>query len=232
MGVLQLQGKAAAQSWSTREGERDGRGAFGYGAGMSESPQQITARERMPLAEFLAWEDAQPVRHERVGGHVWAMFGGTLNHNRIAGNVWAALRQRLHGKGCEAFAMDVRVVSPRGDVMYPDVVVACGERRGSDREISDPVIVVEVASPSTTVRDQGYKRWAYFGIPSLRHYVLLEQDRTVAEVATADGEGWRSVFLLDPAASWRLDALGFEIPLAEVFAGVEQAASGPAASEG
>lgn len=205
--------------------------AFAYDVPMSESAQQITSPERMPLAEFLAWEDAQPVRHERVGGHVWAMVGGTLNHNRIAGNVWAALRQRLHGKGCEAFAMDVRVVSPRGDVMYPDVVAACGERRGSDREISDSVIVVEVLSPSTAARDHGYKRWAYGTIPSLRNYVIIAQDADGAEVATADGETWRSVHLLDPNASLRLDALGLEIPLAEVFAGVDQAASGPATSE-
>lgn len=197
---------------------------------MTESAQQITP-ERMPLAEFLEWEAAQEVRHERVGGRVWAMVGGMLNHNRVALNLVGALRQRLRGKDCEAFAMDLRVVSPRGDVVYPDVVVACGERQGGDREISDPVVVVEVASPSTTVRDQGYKRWAYVGIPSLRHYVLLEQDRTVAEVATADDEGWRSVFVLDPAAVLRLDALGLEIPLTEVFAGVDLAGPEPAADE-
>lgn len=198
---------------------------------MTEPARRITAPEHMPLADFLEWEAAQEVRHERVGGRVWAMVGGTLNHNRIAGNVWAALRQRLHGKGCEAFAMDVRVVSPRGDVMYPDVVVACGERRGSDREISDPVIVVEVLSPSTAARDHGYKRWAYGTIPSLRNYVIIAQDGSGAEVSTAEGETWRSVHLLDPAAVLRLDALGLEIPLAEVFAGVDLAASDRAADE-
>jgi len=177
----------------------------------------------MSLEAFLAWEEAQPVRHERVGGHVWAMVGGSLNHNRIAGNVWSALRERLRGTGCEAFAMDVRVVSPGGDVMYPDVLVACGERRGTDREIRDPVVVVEVFSPSTAARDHGTRRWAYGTIPGLRHYVLIAQGRAGAEVATAEGETWRTVHLLDPGASLRLDALGPEIPLAEVFAGVEPA---------
>lgn len=179
------------------------------------------APERMSLSDFLAWEEAQPLRHERVGGSVWAMTGGTLAHNRIGLNVFSALRTRLAGSGCEAFAFDVRVVTPRGDVMYPDVVVACGERRDTDQEVSDPVVLVEVLSSSTAARDHGYKRWAYGMIPSLRHYVLISQEAAEAEVASPDGETWRSVVLRDAMASLRLDALGLEIPLAEVFAGVE-----------
>ena len=51
--------------------------------------------------------------------------------------------------------MAARVVTPRGDVMYPDVVIACGERRDSDTEIRDPVVVVEVLSGSTEERGPG-----------------------------------------------------------------------------
>ena len=175
---------------------------------------------RMPLAEFLAWEEAQAVRHERVGGAVVAMTGGTLDHNRVALNVYSALRRRLDGTNCEAFAIDARVVTPRGDVMYPDVVVACGERRGSDKEIGDPVVVIEILSESTAARDHGAKRWAYATIPALRHYVLIAQDRAEAEVAARDGEVGRSVFLRDPGAGLRLEALGLEIGLTEVLAGI------------
>jgi len=187
------------------------------------------APERMSLSDFLAWEEAQTLRHERVGGSVWAMTGGTLAHNSVALNVAFALRQRLAGTECRVFAMDVRVVTPRGDVMYPDVVVCCGERRDTDREVSDPVVVVEVLSPSTAERDDSAKRWAYGTIPSLKHYVLIAQNRAEAEVSTADGEAWRSVILRDATASLRLDALGLEIPLTEVFAGVDLAGDRPEA---
>jgi Uma2 family endonuclease len=173
--------------------------------------------ERMSLSDFLAWEEAQPLRHERVGGQVRAMTGGTLGHNRIGLNVYSALRARLAGSGCEAFALDVRVVTPGGDVMYPDVVVACGERRNTERQLADPVVLVEVLSPSTAERDDSFKRWAYSTIPSLKHYVLIAQNRAEAEVSTADGETWRSVILRDAEQSLRLEALGLEIPLAEVF---------------
>jgi Uma2 family endonuclease len=174
----------------------------------------------MSLADFLAWEDAQPLRHERVGPTVWAMTGGTVAHNTIALNVAVALRQRLAGTRCRVFVADMRVVTPRGDVMYPDVVVACGERRDREREVSDPVVLVEVLSDSTAARDHGYKRWAYGTIASLRHYVLISQEAPEAEVATPDGEAWRSIVLRDASQSLRLDGLGLEIPLAEVFAEV------------
>ncbi|MGH6899260.1 MAG: Uma2 family endonuclease [Geminicoccaceae bacterium] len=188
---------------------------------------------RMPLPEFLAWETAQPLRHERVGGTVWAITGGTLNHNRIALNLFSALRSRLRGTACEAFALDVRVVTPppSEDVMYPDVVVVCGEGRGAETDVRDPTVIAEVLSPGTMARDHGFKRWAYGTIPTLKHYVLVAQDRPEAEVATADGEIWRSVVLRDATASLRLDALGLEIPLAEVFAGVDLTPEEPQAGQ-
>ena len=139
------------------------------------------APERMSLSDFLAWEAAQPLRHERVGGSVWAMTGGTVAHNTIALNVAFALRQRLAGTPCRVFMADMRVVTPRGDVMYPDVVVACGEGRDTDQEVCDPVMVVEVLSDK-----QGCERWAYGTIPSLMHYVLIAPDRAEAEVATVE----------------------------------------------
>ena len=182
-------------------------------------PARDDAPERMSLADFLAWEEAQPLRHERVGGEIWAMTGGTVAHNTIALNVAVALRQRLAGTPCRVFAADMRVVTPRGDVMYPDVLVACGDRADRDTKVSDPVVLIEVLSGSTAERDDSFKRWAYGTIPS--HYVLIAQSRAEAEVSTADGETWRSVILRDATASLRIDALDLQIPLAEAFAGVD-----------
>ena len=82
------------------------------------------------LEDFLAWERDQPERYERVSGVIRMMTGGTIDHNRIALNVADAFRQRLRDGNCEAFVNDVKVVTPAGDVMYPDVVVACGDIPG------------------------------------------------------------------------------------------------------
>ena len=84
-----------------------------------------------------------------------------------------------------------------------------------------PIVVFEVLSNSTADRDHGQKRWAYQTIASLRHYVLVAQDKPTVEVASRDPDGtWRSVIHRDLSARLRLEALQLDIGLDEVFARV------------
>jgi Uma2 family endonuclease len=180
----------------------------------------LNARQQT-LEEFLAWEREQPQRYERVSGVIRMMTGGTIDHNRITLNVAEALRQRLRGGDCEVFVNDVKVVTPAGDVMYPDVVVACGDLPGKATVLDAPVVIVEVLSESTAERDHGRKRWAYQTIPSLRYYVLLDQDEGGVEVTSPNPDGtWRSVILRDLGARLELTGLNVQIGLEEVFARV------------
>jgi len=173
------------------------------------------------LEDFLAWEREQPQRYERLSGVIRLMTGGTVDHNRIALNVADAFRQRLRGGNCEAFVNDIKVVTPAGDVMYPDVVVACGDIPGKATVLDAPVVIVEVLSESTAERDHGRKRWAYQTIPSLRHYVLVDQDEGGVEVTSPNADGtWQSVILRDLGDRLELTALKLEIGLEEVFARV------------
>lgn len=179
------------------------------------------APRNQPLDAFLAWEREQPERWERVGSRVWMMTGGTIDHNRITRNVAARLSDRLED-ACEVFTNGVRVVTPAEDVMYPDVVVACGDIDGRATRLDAPVVVVEVLSESTAARDHGPKRWAYQTIPSLQHFVLIDQSAPVVEVATRDADGsWRSVIHRDLEARLRLETPDVEMGLDEVFARVE-----------
>ena len=149
------------------------------------------------------------------------MTGGTIDHNRITLNVADALRQRLSDGNCEAFVNDMKVVTPAGDVMYPDVVVACGDIPGKATLLEAPVVIVEVLSESTAERDHGLKRWAYQTIPSLRHYVLVDQDEGGVEVTSPNANGaWQSVILRNFGDRLELTALKIEIRLEEVFARV------------
>ena len=182
-----------------------------------------TARNRpgQTLGEFLAWECEQPERYERVSGVIRMMTGGTLDHNRITRNVADALWRRLQGGDCEVFTSDVKVVTPAGDVMYPDAVVGCGDLPGKATTLDAPVLIVEVLSESTAGRDHGRKRWAYQTIPSLRHYVLVDQDEGGVEVTSPIADGtWLSVILRDLGDRLELTALKVEIGLEEVFARV------------
>jgi Uma2 family endonuclease len=179
------------------------------------------SRPHQALEEFLAWEREQPERYERVSGVIRMMAGGTADHNRITLNVADALRERLRGGDCEEFVNDTKVVTPAGDVMYPDVVVACGEIPGKATVLDAPVVIVEVLSDSPAERDHGRKRWAYRTIPSLRHYVLVDQDEGGVEVTSPNKDGtWQSVILRELDDRLQLPALKAEIGLEEVFARV------------
>jgi Uma2 family endonuclease len=173
------------------------------------------------LEEFLTWEREQPERYERISGVIRMMTGGTIDHNRITRNVADALWRRLQGGGCEVFTSDVKVVTPACDVMYSDVVAACGEIPGKATHLDAPVVIVEVLSESTAVRDHGRKRWAYRTIPSLRHYVLVDQDEGGVEVTSPNEDGtWQTVILRDLNDRLQLPALKAEIGLEQVFATV------------
>lgn len=181
------------------------------------------ARDTRSLDDFLAWEAEQPERQERIGGVVHAMVGGSLDHNQISMNVAYGFRRRLPPE-CRAFMSDVKVVTPAKDVMYPDVLVACGAFDGKSTWLETPVVLVEVLSPSTQRLDHTRKRWAYASIPSLRHYVLVDQDEPVVEVASSQDDGsWLSVIHRDLEAVAALPALGIELPCREIFAGVDLA---------
>lgn len=184
------------------------------------------------LEAFLEWEERQPERYERVGGIVRMMTGGTIAHNRIIRNCARALENRL-SSDCEIFTSDVKVVSPAGDVMYPDVVVACGNISDRATTLDNPVVVAEVLSESTAHHDHGRKRWAYQSIPTLQHYVLIGQTEPTVEVASREPDGtWRSVILRGLDARMRLAVLEAEIGLDEVFARVTFAPPEPEATAG
>ena len=172
------------------------------------------------LAEFLAWEHQQPERYERIGGVIRMMTGGTVDHNRITRNFAQRLASQLEGSACEVFTSDLKVTTPAGDVMYPDVVVVCGELSGKATKVETPVIVVEVLSESTAERDHGRKRWAYQAITTLAHLVYVDAARIEIEIATRAPDGrWWSMFLHDASERLRLETLGADVPVADVYAG-------------
>jgi len=187
----------------------------------------------LSLEGFLAWEEAQELRYERVGGVVRAMAGGTRGHNKVAINFLVALSSIVRRRGCEAFGSDVKVVSPRGDVMYPDVTVRCGPRNDRLTTVDDPLLVVEVLSESTWRHDLILKRLAYKSIPSLRVILYVAQDQARVDVVRRGADGrWdddEPAVGLDSVLS--LPELGVELPLAELYADTEVAERGGGLAE-
>ena len=147
---------------------------------------------RLSLAAFLDWEATQPERHEYVRGEVFAMTGASLNHNRVALNLHGLLRAHLRGSPCEVFASDVQVRVDAADaVFYPDLVVTCSaDDRQQQRTLHEPVLIVEVLSPSTAGYDLGAKFAHYRRLASLQEYVTIDPDAPLVQVFRRSPDGW------------------------------------------
>jgi Uma2 family endonuclease len=142
---------------------------------MSAQPQP-----RLTPDEYLAFERGGDSKHEYLAGRLYAMAGGSARHNRIAGSAFAALYAQLRGRDCTVYPSDMRVhVTQTGLYTYPDITVVCGrEQYLDDKEdtLLNPLVIIEVLSPSTEKYDRGKKFQHYRSILALREYLLIAQD--------------------------------------------------------
>ena len=152
----------------------------------------------MTLEEYLAFEENSPVKHEYVGGEVFAMSGVTTRHNLINLNLTGHLHAPAKRRGCRVFGIDVKLKAAKDRIYYPDLIVACGKAAEVELIVDAPTVVVEITSPSTRATDRREKLDAYQRMPSLRTYLVVEQRRRQVFVYTrrADGD-WDRVQALD-----------------------------------
>lgn len=177
-------------------------------------------REEWSVDEFLNWEEQQPERWELIGGQPWRMMaGGTISNARIARSIFEALSGKLRGGRCEAFIENVKVKTRRR-VYYPDVFVRCGPVDPSATVVEDPVIVVEVISPSTENVDWGEKRREYLATPTVRHYLIVEPAKRLVTNWRWDGERWAEELAEKAGDVVGLDAVGAKLGFEEVFEGL------------
>lgn len=133
--------------------------------------------------DYLKLEEVSPEKHEFYQGQVFAMAGGTFQHARIGLNVTTELAVRLRGKPCQPMNSDMRITTPSELNTYPDASVYCGqpELTDSNKTLLNPVLIVEVLSPSTRSYDRGDKFHHYRSIPSLRDYLLIDSETVLVE---------------------------------------------------
>jgi Uma2 family endonuclease len=187
----------------------------------------MTAARKLDLVsidDYLAGELVSEVKHEYLGGVLYAMAGARNAHNLISGNVFAALHLLLRGSGCRPFNSDtkLRVRLPTHiRFYYPDCSVICQPNPQSDSFQDAPVATVEVLSRATRRTDEGEKKDAYLTISSLSAYLLVEQESPAIVVHRRTEHGFvREVYTgLDAVVS--LPDLDVQLPLADVYDGVE-----------
>ena len=194
----------------------------------------LALRKPMTLAEFLEWEEGQPLRYEFDGVGPVAMTGGTYGHSTIQRNLAFALTGRLRGKPCQFQGSDLKIQVGDGHIRYPDGMVVCSPIDRTATVVHEPVVVFEVLSPSTAAKDRIVKAREYQATPSIRRYVMLEQDSIGATVYARSGETWTHEILVADSIL-ALPEIGVSLPLAEFYEGIvfeaEQDGDEPPAAE-
>jgi Uma2 family endonuclease len=186
---------------------------------MMEQPRQTN----FTADAFIAWAAAQPRgRFELADGQIVAMAPERVAHTRAKLNAVIALKSAVlaGGLGCEAMTDGVSVRIDDRTVYEPDALVRCGPPTPGDAmEVSDPVIVVEILSPSSRGIDSGLKLAGYFRLPSVRHYLVVNTDSRVALHHHRDDKGTITLDILHEG-SLTLDPPGVTIGIGDLFASV------------
>lgn len=176
--------------------------------------------------EYIAFErkaipDADTVRSEYVNGEIIAMSGASRAHNLITINISTALHSRLRGSGCETYANEMRVSSSAtSSYFYPDVVVVCEEPRFEDDvfdTLLNPILLVEVLSPSTEAFDRGEKFAHYRSLAALQEYVLVAQDQMLVEHYRRQEKQWILTDFRKGEEILSLPSIQCELPLQEIY---------------
>ena len=173
------------------------------------------------VAEFEAWHARQPERWEFICGQPRLMAPASMKHAIIKNNVGFALRQAFADLGCTALIDGPQILTDEISAI-PDVVVTCAPIDLSTPVIAEPVIIVEVMSPSSEADDAGRKWFSYRKIPSLKHYLVLSQDERAVQVHSRAGDLWRERFV--SAGTIELDDPPVRLDIDAIYAATDIAA--------
>jgi Uma2 family endonuclease len=176
------------------------------------------------VEEYFEIENHSEIRHEFEDGLLIPMPGETLNANEIAGNISASLRRELRKNGFRIFTHDIRtIVHERKLYRYPDVVVSASNTIKDIRNVTEPVLVVEVLSESTEDIDRNKKFRQYTALPSLQYYLMIHQDMALIEFyqRKENSKTFEFNFFDRLSETINLPVLGTSISMEDIYEGIE-----------
>jgi len=186
------------------------------------------------FAEYVQLEETSRNRHEYLNGKIFAMTGGSVEHSLLASNMIHELRKALGKRSCLVFGADLRIrIKETGLATYPDASVVCGPlARDPENEhtVTNPLVIVEVLSPSTASYDRLQKFGHYRRIPALRDYLRISQDEMHVEHCIRNDDGTWTVRDVLAGEDITLASLGVKLSINEIYRNVlELKASRPVA---
>ncbi len=177
----------------------------------------LPVRKPMTLAQFLTWEERQELRFEFDGVRPIERLSGTVAHAHIQTNLAVAIGGRLRASSCQFYGSSLKIQVARDHIRYPDAFVICAPGKSDETVVSEPIF--EIISPETTRVDRYAKALEYQATPSVRRYVIVEQDSINATVYVRSANSWTlEILVADSMLS--LPEIGVALPLAELYEGI------------
>ncbi|MEZ5454318.1 MAG: Uma2 family endonuclease [Thiothrix sp.] len=169
------------------------------------------------FADYLDGERDGEVRHEYVDGYIYAMSGASELHNAVNAELFASIYLHLPDE-CRAFMSDMKLKIEHDDKIftyYPDIMVACGPNEGDQYFRSNPILLVEVLSPSTRRTDLTEKLINYSKIPGLLEYVIVHQDNPHVHIHRRR-TGWQVEHFF-AGDTFTLESIGFSMSVEAIY---------------
>ena len=190
-----------------------------YGPGMSDVARKVPVM--MDVAEFLAWDAPSGNRWQLVDCEPQAIAPASRTHNTLQGELGRLIGNHLaeQGKNCTVVPNAGTIPRIRADANFriPDLAVTCSDYQVEEYDISEPVLLVEILSP-TNKTETWTNVWAYTTIPSVREVLILHSVRVRAELLRRDAQGnWPERALVIEDGVLELDSIEFRVPLAAIY---------------
>ena len=181
----------------------------------------LAAETHITPEEYLALERKATLKSEYLNGEIRVMPKVNFAHNLITVDIGTELNIQSRGRDWEVYMSNMRVrTGAKGAYFYPDVVVFCGDPQFEDNvfdTLLNPILVVEVLSPSTEVYDKGEKFRHYQEFASLQEYILVSQDRVRVEQYRLLETQWVHTEFRAPEDVLPLASIGCELPLRDIY---------------
>ena len=191
---------------------------------LAKQYEQLVEKHCYTEAEYFEIEHRSEGRCEYVNGHIRLMAGGSDDHAMISSNIGRLLGNALVPRGCRVYVDNMKLHTGDGMNTFPDVSVVCGDRQyylGKDHVIINPLLIVEVLSPSTRDYDQGDKFRHYQTIDSLQEYLLVEPETPAIRLYTRREGFWEFREIVGLESTFTLQSVEVTLTLAEIYALIE-----------
>ena len=179
------------------------------------------ARQLLTVDQFYQWVVEQEHKFELVDGEPVMMAGANRRHDRIAANAIRVIGNHLQGHRCQPFTSDTYLRIPAGNLRQADMGIDCGRFEDTSLEASEPVLVLEILSPTTRMFDRNEKLEEYKTIPTLEYILLVDPDFPQARLYRRDADrDWTSDRVTGLTAVVEMRQLGLALSLGDLYFGL------------